>query len=82
VCIDDDGTTGGLPLLAGSPLLDAIPAAHCQDDGAAGLATDTFDTARLQGSGCDIGAVEMPGGGAPPLGPPAQPPIVTPHFTG
>jgi hypothetical protein len=82
ICIDYGCTSGGLPLLAGSPLLDAIPLAHCQDDGGAGITTDTFNTfrdARPQGSGCDIGAVEMPGGGTPPTPPPIETP---PRFTG
>jgi hypothetical protein len=44
---------------AGSPLLDAIPSGSCQADGAAGVTTDQRGVTRPQGTGCDIGAVEV-----------------------
>ncbi|HXQ59097.1 MAG TPA: choice-of-anchor Q domain-containing protein [Acidimicrobiales bacterium] len=43
----------------GSPLVDAIPIAQCQADGAAGITVDEIGTSRPQGSGCDIGAIEL-----------------------
>jgi hypothetical protein len=43
----------------GSDLLDAIPSADCQDDGAAGITTDERGLPRPAGPGCDIGAVEV-----------------------
>ena len=60
---------------AGSVLIDAIPAADCA------VATDQLGTSRPQGSGCDVGAVEIvPAGPAPT--PPATPTPATPRFTG
>lgn len=44
---------------AGSPLLDAIPIDACQSGPAAGVVTDERGVARPQGTGCDIGAVEV-----------------------
>ena len=57
----------------GSVLIDAIPVASCQADGAAGITTDERAVTRPQGAGCDIGAVEV----AVPA-----PLVVTPRFTG
>lgn len=54
----------------GSPLIDAIPIASCQADGAAGITTDQRGFARPQGPGCEIGAVEVPVR------------VVVPRFTG
>jgi predicted outer membrane repeat protein len=57
-----DGNVPG-PLMqpeAGSPLIDAIPVASCQSDGAEDVTTDERGTTRPQGPGCDIGAVEIP----------------------
>jgi hypothetical protein len=47
--------------LTGSPLIDAIPAASCQADGAAGITTDQRGFARPDAASpnCDIGAVEV-----------------------
>ena len=42
-----------------SPLIDAIPTASCQADGASGVTTDERAITRPQGSGCDTGAVEV-----------------------
>ncbi|MCU0268831.1 MAG: hypothetical protein MUF83_09300 [Acidimicrobiales bacterium] len=51
---------------SGSPLIDAIPTADCQDDGAAGITTDERGLPRPAQNGCDIGAVEV----QPPPPPP------------
>jgi hypothetical protein len=40
-------------------LLDFIPIASCQADGAAGVTTDQRGIARPQGPGCEIGSVEV-----------------------
>ena len=57
------GAHGGTGLTmvpkTGSPLIDAIPAASCQTGLAAGIVTDERGITRPQGSGCDIGAVEV-----------------------
>lgn len=63
----------------GSPLIDAIPVASCQADGAAGITTDQRGVARPQGSGCDIGAVET--AAVAPVTP-ATPVVEAPRFTG
>jgi hypothetical protein len=60
-----------LPQL-GSPLIDAILLASCPD-GASGISTDQRGVSRPQGTGCDIGAVEV---AAP------APLVITPKFTG
>jgi hypothetical protein len=70
---------------ATSPLVDAIPAANCHDDGAASIDTDQRGVARPQLGGCDIGAVELAeevpvGPGPVPVAP--EPVAVTPRFTG
>jgi hypothetical protein len=69
--------------LPGSPLIDAIPVASCQADGASGITTDERGITRPQGAGCDIGAVEV--AVQPPAAavqPPPAPIVVTPRFTG
>jgi hypothetical protein len=43
----------------GSPLIDTIPPASCRADGASAVTTDERGVSRPQGSGCDIGAVEV-----------------------
>ena len=58
---------------SGSPLIDAIPLASCQADGASGITTDQRSLARPSGPGCDIGAVEVQA---------AAPVVITPKFTG
>jgi predicted outer membrane repeat protein len=45
--------------LTGSPLIDAIPTASCQADGAAGVTTDQRLLPRPAFGGCDIGSVEV-----------------------
>ena len=70
----------------GSPLIDAIPVASCQADGASGITTDQRGVTRPQGDGCDIGAVDV-GATVVPLTPltpvtPATPITEAPRFTG
>jgi hypothetical protein len=67
------GPTQTLLPLTGSPLIDGVPLAACQADGAAGIAIDQRGITRPQIRGCDIGAVEVV---AP------TPIVVTPRFTG
>jgi hypothetical protein len=72
------GANGGstltmLPTLT-SPLVDAIPLASCQADGAAGITTDQRGEPRPAMLGCDIGAVE--------LQPAVVPVVLVPAFTG
>ncbi len=47
----EDGSPAYYPLLEGSPAIDAADAEHCTE-------TDQIGTARPQGVGCDIGAIE------------------------
>jgi hypothetical protein len=67
--------------LAGSGLIDAIPNAACQLDGATGIATDQRSLPRPfpAGGACDIGAVEVQ---APAPAPAPAPVVITPKFTG
>ncbi len=53
-----NGSPGHVPLLDGSPAIDAADAEFC-------LQTDQIGTARPQGAGCDAGAIESTTG-APP----------------
>jgi hypothetical protein len=79
---DNGGPTRTLLPQAGSPLIDAIPIASCESDGAAGITTDQRGVGRPQGAGCDIGAVEVEVL-IPPVPPtPPAPVITTPRFTG
>jgi hypothetical protein len=75
VCIDFGCTYARGPL-PGSPLLDAIPIGSCQADGAAGITRDEIGRVRPSGTGCDIGAIEIPVAPAPP------PVVIPPSFTG
>ena len=70
-------TQSQLPL-AGSPLLDAIPAAACPPD----VTTDQRGVARPQAGFCDIGAVEVEVVTPVPLTPVVTPLVVSPRFTG
>jgi hypothetical protein len=53
------GPTQTLLPQTGSPLIDGVPLASCQADGAAGIAIDQRFLIRPSGAGCDIGAVEV-----------------------
>jgi len=74
------GANGGLAPTQvpqpGSPLLDAVPLDACQAGSAAGVTTDERDVTRPQGTGCDIGAVEVEVAPAP------LPLTTAPRFTG
>jgi hypothetical protein len=74
---NNGGPTQTLQPQAGSPLIDAIPAASCQSDGATGVTTDQRGVTRPQGPGCDIGAVEVAITSAA-----AAPLTIAPRFTG
>jgi hypothetical protein len=92
------GATQTMLPQAGSPLIDAIPAALCQADGASGITSDQRGVTRPEGPGCDIGAVEVEptappdgpgrdgagGGGAGGVGAgdPATPVVAVVRFTG
>ena len=75
---NNGGSTLTLLPPSGSALIDAIPPAHCSDDGAAAISplVDQIGLSRPQGAGCEIGAKEVPvAAAAPPL-------VVAPSFTG
>jgi hypothetical protein len=82
----DNGGPGPTRLpVAGSALIDAIPGASCQVDGASGITTDERGVGRPQGSGCDVGAVEVEVAAPVPVTPsaPVTPALVVqPTFTG
>ena len=67
---NNGGPTETLLPLVGSPLLDAIPPAACGSD------VDQRGVTRPQGTGCDVGAVEVE------VAAPAPAAVVTPRFTG
>jgi hypothetical protein len=89
---DNGGPTPTMLPADGSPLIDFIPVAACQTGVATGVTDDQRGVTRPQGSGCDIGAVEVevippdssttttPGGSTTPNGTPNQ--AVNPLFTG
>lgn len=82
---DNGGPTQTRLPQPGSPLIDAIPVASCQADGASGITTDQRGVSRPQGPGCDIGAVEVEVPGPTSLAPPAAaaPPVeAVVRFTG
>jgi hypothetical protein len=56
---DNGGPTPTMLPLAGSPLIDRVPLAACQANGAAGITGDQRGVTRPQGSGCEIGSVEL-----------------------
>ena len=68
--------------LAGSPLIDAIPLASCQADGATGITTDQRSLPRPSGPGCDIGAVEVQPTDLIATPVPAAAVAIAPTFTG
>jgi hypothetical protein len=68
--------------LPGSGLIDAIPTASCQADGASGITTDQRGVTRPQGAGCDIGAVEVEVSAPPGPPAPAAPVPAVVRFTG
>lgn len=72
------GPTATRPPAETSPLVDGVPLAQCQADGAAGITTDQRGVTRPQRAGCDIGAVELVASTPTPA--PAA--LVTPRFTG
>lgn len=78
VLANNGGPTPTHILIDGSPAVDAIPAnSDCQPtfDPTDQPATDQRDMPRIQGAGCDIGAVEgsVPIPGSPPVPPPGPP---------
>jgi hypothetical protein len=77
---DNGGTTRTRLPQTGSPLIDAIPIAHCSDASAAAInpLVDQIGTSRPQGNGCEIGAVEVVV--AAPVVP--VPVVIVPTFTG
>jgi predicted outer membrane repeat protein len=74
--VNNGGPTRSQLPQSNSSLLDAIPVAHCSDDGASIITplVDQRGVLRPQGSGCDIGALEVQVAAAPV--------VVTPRFTG
>jgi hypothetical protein len=81
VLADNGGPTLTLLPQAGSPLIDAIPFAACQSDGATGITTDQRQLPRPEQAGgtCDIGSVEVQ---LPPPTPEPEVVEVTPRFAG
>ena len=75
------GPTETRPPTETSPLVDGVPLAQCQADGAAGISWDQRGITRPQRNGCDIGAVELVFT-APTPTPEPLPLVVTPRFTG
>ena len=56
---DNGGPTETRALLGGSPAIDAIPVADCNDTDGNPVTTDQRDVVRPQGPACDIGAFEL-----------------------
>jgi hypothetical protein len=81
------GPTQTLLPQTGSPLIDGIPTANCQDDGASGITVDQRGQPRPSMNGCDIGSVEVqavspPAPPSPPPSPSPPPVVIQPAFTG
>ena len=75
---DNGGSTQTMLPLSGSPLLDAIAPASCQDGAASGVSVDQRGITRPQGAGCDIGAVEVEVAVTPTTSAPTPPPTTSP----
>ena len=73
---DNGGPTPTRLPLTGSPLINVIPLAACEDDGAAGISSDQRGLPRPAETGCEIGSVEL----QPP--PTPEPIVLEPTFTG
>ena len=58
---DNGGPTETHTLLEGSPAIDAIPVADCNDNLGEPVTTDQRGFARPQGTACDIGSFELEG---------------------
>ena len=56
---DNGGLTETFGLTAGSPAIDAVPAADCSDTGGTPITADQRDRPRPTGTACDIGAFEF-----------------------
>ena len=77
---DNGGPTPTLLPADTSPLVNAIPLDHCQDDGASGIETDQRLLPRPAETGCEVGSVEIQ---PPPEPEPAPGPVAAPPpFTG
>jgi hypothetical protein len=83
VLANNGGSTLTLLPPSGSALIDAIPPAHCSDDGASTISplVDQIGVTRPQGAGCEIGAKEDPVS-APSAATPTGGVAPTARFTG
>ncbi len=64
---NNGGPTQTIPLLSGSPAIDAIPSNSCTDAFGNLVTADQRGIPRPQGKGCDIGAFELQSGYTPNL---------------
>jgi hypothetical protein len=81
---DNGGDTETHLPQTGSPLLNAIPFDACENDGATGVTNDQRSIERPQGTGCDIGSVELAATAPPATSGTTAPPgaATSPKFTG